>query len=216
MKNIIFSFLFGLALGITLTALYPVLTIGAKPSTAIKVEAKDLVRQVNQSEKVYARSADSLKVKSSTLQTELTGTRAELARAKQKSRSLQTTIYGLMDKTLDDNADAGIVYNSSCDSLIGTVEYLMQSSTEKDSLYEKVTSNLEEQLSNRESLLHLQNQQYQEIRSAFDQSIENQTALANESKLLTRQVKRQKLKSKVLSAVFLVLSGAAANYFLHR
>lgn len=216
MKNTVISFLLGLALGITFTALYPRLATNNSSSSASKALAKNLVKQVNQFEKSYAHSVDSFKVKSSKLQAELTDTRGELNKAKRKSRSLQTAIYDLLDKQMAEGTADSMVYDNTCDSLIGTVEDLMQTSNEKDSLYEQVASNLEEQLTSKDSVIFLKDQQYQEIRSAFNQGIENQTELAQENKQLNRQVKKQKLKSKVLSAALLILGGAATNYLLRR
>jgi hypothetical protein len=216
MKNIFIAFLLGLALGITLTTLYPLVAPNTSSPSAGKALAKDLVKQVNQSEKSYAQSVDSFKVKSSKLQAELTDTKAELNKAKQKSRSLQTAIYDLLDKQVEEDAGESTLHDNSCDSLIGTVEDLMQASSEKDSLYEQVALNLEEQLTGKDSVILLKDQQYQEIRSAFNQSIESQNGLAQENKQLNRQVKRQKFKSKVLSAALLILGGAATNYLLRR
>lgn len=216
MKNILISFLLGLALGITFTALYPLGASNTSPSSASKALAKNLAKQVNQSEKSYAQSIDSFKVKSSKLQAELADTKTELNKAKQKSRSLQTAIYDLLDKQVEEDAGDSTLYDNSCDSLIGTVEDLMQASNEKDSLYEKVALNLEEQLTSKDSVTFLKDQQYQEIRAAFNQSIENQNELAQENKQLNRQVKKQKFKSKILSAALLILGGAATNYLLRR
>jgi hypothetical protein len=96
-----------------------------------------------------------------------------------------------------------------------TVEQLMQSSSEKDSLYEIAASNLEDQIKNKDSTISLKDKQYNEVKTAFSKSIENSNGLLSQNKLLSKQVKRQKFKSKVLSAALFVLTGAAANYIIH-
>lgn len=214
MKNILISFLLGLALGITFTALYPLMASNTSSSSEGKALAKELTKQVNQSEKSYAQSVDSFKVKSSKLQSELTDSKAELNKAKQKSRLLQTAIYELLDKQPTEDRGDSMLYERPCDSLIEKVKSLVQSSNEKDSLYERIAFNMEEQLTGKDSIIFLKDQRYQEIRSAFNQSIKNQNDLAQENKQLNRKVRKQKLKSKVLSTALLILGGAATNYLL--
>jgi hypothetical protein len=185
------------------------------PLTPLAKVSTELKKEVTKAEVNYSKTFDSLKTRSVKLQSELTDTKTELSRAKQKNYSLQLTIYDLIDKQAEgkqrDNADM----NDNCDSLIVTVEQLMQSSSEKDSLYEKATSNLENQLKNRDSTITLKEKQYVEIKSAFTKSIENSNELTSQNKAFSKQVKRQKFKSKVLSAALFILAGAAANYIIH-
>ena len=104
--------------------------------------------------------------------------------------------------------------SNSCDSLIATVEYLMQSNSEKDSLYETANINLEQQVINKDSTIALKDEQYNMLKSSFNQSLSNQSALFDENKLLLKQVKKQKVKSKILSAALFIFSGAAINHLI--
>jgi hypothetical protein len=182
----------------------------SKPITKITTELK---KDVGKSEVNYSKAVDSLKTQRVKLQSELTDTKTELSKAKQKNYSLQLTIYDLIDKQAESKQESNA--NDNCDSLIVTVEQLMQSSSEKDSLYEKATINLEDQLKNKDSTISLKDKQYNEVKSAFNKSIENSSELTSQNKALTKQVKRQKFKSKVLSAALFILTGAAANYIIH-
>lgn len=209
MKYYFIVFGLGLALGLFFSFMYRTLLPDETPlPSVVKELPKKLETQVSKSETVYAKTFDSLKKQSVKLGTELKETKSELEKAKQKNYSLQVQVYSLLDRQTTTT-------DSSCDSLITTVEYLMQSSTEKDSLYENVTSNLEQQLSNKDSTNAIKDKQYQEIKIAFTKSIDGQKELIDQNKILNKQFKRQKLKSKVLGAALLIFAGAATNYLLH-
>lgn len=215
MKNNILSFLFGLLLGIALTLLFQFLMIDDYTPPVKKVEIKSIEKQVSKSEVNYTKTVDSLRSQSVKLQVQLSDAKTELTKAKQRAYSLQVTVYELLDKRLENEANGNANNTTSCDSLIVTVEDLMHSSSVKDSLYEKVNSNLEEQVKNKDSTIALKEEQYLDIKSAFKKSIENQNELLDQNKLLDKQVKKQKFKSKVLSAALFILTGAAANYIIH-
>lgn len=215
MKYYLITFVLGVAFGLFVSFMYCTMSGDTSQSKPVIRATTELEKEVAKSETSYTKAVDSLKIQSVKLLSELANTKTELTKAKQKAYSLQVTIYDLLDKRLENEAKGNIVNDSSCDSLIVTVEDLMQSSTQKDSLYEKVTSNLEDQLKNKDSTIALKDGQYLNIKSAFDKSLENQKELAGQNTLLNKQVKKQKFKSKVLSAALFILSGAAANYLIH-
>jgi hypothetical protein len=208
MKYYFIVFVLGLALGLFFSFMYRTLLPDNAPlSKTVKELPKKLEVQVAKTEITYTKTFDSLKRQSVKLGLELKQTKTELDKAKQKNYSLQVQVYSLLDRQNPTD--------SSCDSLITTVEYLMQSSTEKDSLYENVSSNLEQQLTNKDSTIAAKDKQYLEIKSAFTKSIEGQKELIDQNKILNKQFKRQKFKSKVLTAALLIFTGAATNYLIH-
>ena len=208
MKYYFIVFALGLALGLFFSFMYHTLLPDNTPlSKTVKDLPKKLEVQVAKTEITYTKTFDSLKRQSVKLGLELKQTKTELDKAKQKNYSLQVQVYSLLDRQNPTD--------SSCDSLITTVEYLMQSSTEKDSLYENVSSNLEQQITNKDSVIAAKDKQYLEIKSAFTKSIEGQKELIDQNKILNKQFKRQKFKSKVLTAALLIFTGAATNYLIH-
>jgi hypothetical protein len=213
MKYYFAAFVIGLLVGIAISFLYCTSLSNAPSTKPIAKLTTELKKEVAKSEVIYSKSVDSLKKQSVKLQLELTDTKTELSKAKQKNYSLQLTIYDLIDRQTQCERSSDT--NDNCDSIIVTVEQLMQSSSEKDSLYEKATSNLEDQLKNKESTITIKDKQYTEIKSEFDKSLQNSNELSGLNKQLNRQVKRQKFKSKVLSAALFILTGAAANYIIH-
>jgi hypothetical protein len=213
MKYYVIVFTLGLLLGLFFSFMYRTLLIDPIKPPVSKRSVVELKKEVAQSEINYSKAFDSLKTKSTKLENVLAGTKKSLTEAKKKNQSLTIQVYALIDKQKVQVFDK-IEDDTSCDSLITTVEYVMQSSSEKDSLYDVAVLNLEDQLKNKDSTLALKDEQYQNLKSSFDKSLSNQQLLLDENKLLGKQVKKQKFKSKVLSAVLFIFSGAAINHFI--
>lgn len=213
MKYYVIVFTLGLLLGLFYSFMYRTLFVDPGKPSVSKKSMVEIKKEVTQSEIVYTRNMDSLKKKNIKLEEELTGTKKTLAAVKQQNQSLKVQVYSLIDRVKEPSLQINAI-DSSCDSLITTVEYLMQSNTEKDSLYEIAALNLEEQLKNKDSTVALKDDQYKKLKKSFEKSLSSQQQLFDENKLLGRQVNKQKLKSKFLSAAIFIISGAAVNHFL--
>ena len=213
MKYHFIIFTIGLALGLFLSHMYRTFYDNVSPVVITKESPKKLEAQVSRNENTYSKTFDSLKRQSVKLQIDLKDTKAALNTVKAKNYSLQVQVYDLLDRHFEkkqrNNSDGG-----NCDSLASTVEELMQTSNEKDSLYEQASLNLEEQIKNKDSTIAVKDQQYQEIKEAFKKSTEEWKNAINENKSLNKNVKRQKFKSKILSTVLLIFAGAATNYLI--
>lgn len=212
MKYYFAAFIIGLLVGIAISFLYCTSLSNEPSSKPIAKATTELKKEVAKTEVSYSKSVDSLKKQSVKLQSELTDTKTELSKAKHKNYSLQLTIYDLIDRQAQSKQSSDT--NDNCDSLIVTVEQLMQSFSEKDSLYEQATTNLEDQLKNKDSTITLKEKQYTQIKSAFDKSLQSSNELSGINKQLIKEVKRQKFKSKILSAAFFIVTGVAANYLI--
>jgi hypothetical protein len=215
MKYYLITFILGVAFGLFVSFMYCTMLSDVPSTKPLPKITAELKKEVAKSEISYSKAVDSLKVQGVKLLSDLSDTKKELSRVKQKNYSLQLTVYDLIDKQSQAKKVGGVENNNGGDSLIVTVEELMQSSSEKDSLYERTTVNLEDQLKNKDSTITLKEKQYGDIKSAFTKSIETSNEVSAQNKLLTKQVKRQKFKSKVLSAAILILTGAATNYLIH-
>ena len=213
MKYYVIVFTLGLLLGLFYSFMFRTLFVVRVQPSVSKKSVVEVKKEVAQSEVVYAGHIDSLKKKNTKLEQELVVTKRTLTEVKQQNHSLKVQVYALIDRRKEPTVQLQEMDND-CDSLITTVEYLMQSSTEKDSLYEVVALNTEEQLKNKDSTITLKDEQYKKLKTSFEKSLSNQEQLIDENKLLDRQVKKQKLKSKFLSAAILIISGAAVNHFL--
>lgn len=215
MKYYLITFLLGVGFGLFVSFMYCTMLTETPYSKQVTKVTKELKKEVARSEINYSKRFDSLKIQSAKLQSDLSDTRSELSKAKQKNYSLQLTIHDLIDRKPEQNKPGKVEMTDNCDSLIVTVEELMQSYSEKDSLYERTAINLEKQLRNKDSALTLKDQQYSEVRTAFEKTIASTNELIAQNKSLGKQVKRQKFKSKVLSVGLFILTATTANYLIH-
>jgi len=214
MKYNLLCFAVGVLLGLFLGVVYCTATFNNNSSPLPIPSAKELQKEVTHFETGYRKSFDSLKNESAKLGSALNMAKTELQHAKQRSQLLQGEVYGLLDSQFKKQQSDTIAAITSCDSLAVTVRELIQANELKDTLYEHVTANLEDQVKNKDSTIALKDSQYSQLKTAFDHGVNNQTFLAEQNKLLNKEYKRQKLKSKFLSATLFVLSGAAAAYLL--
>jgi hypothetical protein len=216
MKNIILSFFVGLIIGCISAALFNAFDVDSEASIP-NTNFNELQKEAVKTETFYQKKIDSLKARSVGLNTALKGTKAELNKAKQKNNSLQTAIYQLLEKQYEGGGDStGSEQDYSCDSLKDTVKNLMEVSTQKDSLYEMVTQNLEEQLTLKDSSNAFKDQEFSKLKESFSESISQANSLFEQNKLLQKLLKKQKAKSRVVSGLLLVIVGAAANYLIHK
>jgi len=213
MKYYAIVFTLGLLLGLFFSFMYRTLLIDPYRPPVSKKSMVDLKKEVARSEVDYTKSFDSLKEKSSNLEVAYTGTKNALAEVKKQNQSLKKQVYHLIDRQKEQPFEHSEESNS-CDSLIATVEYLMQSNTQKDSLYETANINLGEQVKNKDSTIALKDEQYNMLKSSFSQSLSNQSTLFDENKLLLKQAKKQRAKSKILSAALFIFSGVAINHLI--
>lgn len=214
MKYHFIIFTLGLALGLFLSHMYRTCYDNASPIVINKESAKKLEVKVSKSEIVYTKTFDSLKKQSVKLALDLKDTRVALNAIRHKNYFLQVQVYDLLDKHFEKGQKNNSHIDATCDSLASTVEELIQTSNEKDSLYEQASLNLEKQIKNKDSTIAVKDQQYEHIKEAFSKSNEGWTTTLNENKKLSKQSKRQKFKNKILSTALLIFAGAATNYLI--
>lgn len=215
LKNALLFFALGLVFGIFLSFLWGQMLIPEyKPVVTIETP-KQLKKEVASSEAIYAKKADSLNRQNNQLAFQLSDTKAALVTANTKTASLQKEIFNLLDQRFTSQKNGPSHLDASCDSLANTIPVLIAASKEKDSLYSSEVADLESQVQNRDSVVTLQHQQYETLKASFTKSIEAQTILTSDNKALTKTVRQQRTKSKLLSATLFILSGAAATYLLH-
>jgi hypothetical protein len=139
-------------------------------------------------------------------------TKAELQKAKQDNKVLLELVDTLLAHSA--NATDTATKLAQCDSLSETVQVLIVSSNARDSLYEDLTTTLQAQVNNKDSVIGTQQEQYNTLKLSFDKSLAQQDVLSIQNLSLEKQVKRHKIKNKLLSAGVFILSGIAAYQLL--
>lgn len=214
MKINLLLFSIGLFLGLYLSFMYNVALSADNKQPSVRTTVKQLQKDVSKAETSFAKSFDSIQSENNKLKVGLSDTKAALQVAKQKSAALEQKVKTILQK--GETVDGPIAfYDPSCDSLIGTVKYMMQASTQKDSLYEEVQINLQAQIKNKDSTISLQSNQYQSLKSTFSKSIESQRELEKQNISITKAYKKQKIKGKVLTALLFIGSGVAVGYIIN-
>ena len=214
MKNNLLFLVIGFLLVIVCTVIingYLLIDDSYKPT---KVNPVVIQTKVESGEVKYQQALDSLTKGSQKLALELKSSKLLLEKSKKKNLVLQTQVYDLIDQNISIAWSDTAMRLSNCDSVKSKVEELITESNNKDSLYEVVNSNLEDQLKNKDSTIAVSDKKYINLKTAFDQSIEQGQLLVKENKQLSKSIRKQKVKSKLLSATLFVLTGVAANYLI--
>lgn len=208
-------FTLGLLLGLFFSFMYRTLVIDLPQPTISQKSVVELKKEVATSDASYAKSFDYLKRQSSMLGIELSTTKKSLQTVKSQNAQLRSEVSFLIRKQRDQKTEQPQIDNS-CDSVMTTVEFFMQSNAEKDSLYEAMTANLTAQVANKDSTITLKDAQNLNLKGTLEKSFSNQQLLVDENKLLGKQIRIQKVKSKLLSAALFIVSGAAINQLIRR
>jgi len=160
----------------------------------------------------FQGKVDSLTRNNNVLAGKVGNTKAELQKAKQDNKVLLELVDTLLAHSANTTDTATKL--AQCDSLSETVQDLIVSSNTRDSLYEDLTTTLQAQVNNKDSVIGTQQEQYNTLKLSFDKSLAQQDVLSIQNLSLEKQVKRHKIKNKLLSAGVFILSGIAAYQLL--
>lgn len=103
-----------------------------------------------------------------------------------------------------------------CDSLLNEVSLFIQENDRKDSLYETKLATLDSLVLVQGSIIQNDSLAYRNLQILFNEAVSRGEAIEIENSSLQKKLKRQKIKSKFVSIGLMLISGAAANYFIHR
>lgn len=177
-------------------------------------QVDNLVQKTNTKEKEIQVQIDSIAKASAVLSAEIKSLSSVLQKAKEKNQELAAAVIRA--------AKEKPVYNDSlsmladCDSLKTKALQLIVSNAEKDSLYDLVIEKQEKQIVKKDSAIQLHQQQYISLRNFFDESITQQRQLLDQNKLFQKQLKRQRVKNKLLSGITLIAAGITTHYLIKR
>lgn len=213
MNRIMFLVL-GLIIGIGGTMMFgnrkaaqPVIVTGMQTpadmkNTSVLVEAK------------FQERLDSLSQTNDNLTRKVSSSKTELQKAKQDNKVLLELVDTLLAHSAQTTDTATRL--AQCDSLGATVQELIVTTNLKDSLYEDMTSALQAQVSNKDSVISTQQERYNVLRLSFDQSLAQQDLLTAQHLGLEHKLKGFKIKNKLLSAGVFIISGIATYQFIHQ
>ncbi len=207
-KPIIYIVL-GIVIGIAITKLFtssnpcPEITAIAKPSL--------LKEQTSKKAMQFQNKVDSLQVVAKDLSNNLITSKASLAIAKNRTLVLQKQLVAATENKIVSNKEVGAL---DCPPEEDLLTELIEVNTYKDSLYETIDSTRVQQLQNKDAALAVKDSMYIALQQSFEQSMAEQQILYTQNSLFRKQIKRQRLGSKVVSAAILIVSVSAVNFLL--
>jgi hypothetical protein len=105
---------------------------------------------------------------------------------------------------------------TNCDSLTKEISFFIQESEIKDSLYEKQIGTLDNLVLTQDAIIKNDSVAYHNLQRLFHQAIVHGEVLEKDNRQLEQKMKRQKVKSKIVSLGLMLISGFATNYFIRR
>lgn len=160
----------------------------------------------------YNEKIIGLQNKNHELEEQVNVSKSALDRSRKNNAILEATLKDQVNRNFNLKDTAQIITN--CDSIAQTAFDLLESSTLRDSLCQALTGELELQILNRDSTMNLQDQQYDNLKFSYDRILTQQQVLLSNNILLKKDVKRAKVKNRVLSAGLLILGGMTTSLLL--
>jgi len=203
----------GILAGVAVVTLFKGGCSGDKIVTPVSPkQVDDLVHKTNTKEKAIQVQIDSISKASAVLSTEIRSLSGLLQKAKEKNQELAAALIRAAQKKPVYNDSLSMLMD--CDSLRTTALLLTVSNAEKDSLYDRVIEKQELQIVKKDSTIQLHRQQYISLKNSFDESITQQRLLLDQNKLFQKQLKRQRVKNKLLSGLTIIAAGITTHYLL--
>jgi hypothetical protein len=187
---------------------------GGKPPDGKIIPVKVLQAKVSDIENGYLTQIRALSRQNDSLKRIIGVNRKELMLQKQKLLNTETVVTRIVVKTKEvRDTVLKIVY---CDSLQTQVDSLISEVNCRDSLWEQHTEGLRKEIQNRDSAVAISQKSFEDLKSATENSFSQQKELQDRLNGAERKLKRKTIQSKVLAAVFMIISGITASLLLHR
>ncbi|MBL7730349.1 MAG: hypothetical protein JNM88_04160 [Chitinophagaceae bacterium] len=205
----------GIAGGVALSSLFRggCNNAAVKKTVTIK-QVNDLEEKTIRREKTIQLRIDSINKAAALLTSEILSLNNLLEKAKKQSLQLQTIVtYEALKKPAPGDT---LLRTQDCDTLRKTALQFIQATIEKDSLYEAVSNRQEQRITQKDSLVSLHRQQYNALRLSFDESITQQKLLVDQNRSFQKQLRKQRIKNKLLSGLTIIAAGITTSYLLRR
>jgi uncharacterized protein YggL (DUF469 family) len=162
----------------------------------------------------FQNKLDSFQNLNTGLKKQLTRSKAALSSSQNKTDVLSERIDELVavNETLNDTN----ALLDNCDSLKQTAKRFVIGTRTKDSLSAIVIKQSDSVIYAKDNIIALQQEQFQSLNLSFNQSIAQQKSLEYENEHVHKLLKRQKTKSRLLSAGAIILSGTVIYGLVHK
>lgn len=203
----------GIVIGITLTSLFrSTIKNGDTTATATPSIVKKLEEKTAAQEKQVQARIDAMNHKNILLQAEVEKLKDQLTENRIKSRKLQVITNTLAKKKTAVNDTALLL--ADCDTLKEKVVMLNRYIEVEEGLCDSIMVNQQQQLLQKDSVIALDREQYVNLRNSFAESIMEQKLLLDQNTFFKKQIRKQKIKSKIISGLSLVAAGITTRLLL--
>lgn len=155
----------------------------------------------------YHAKIDSIGNINRELRSQAVTSKSAILKVKQENRSLKQTINDLL--TIHYTATDTITRLQNCDSLAITLQEAEALSNKKDSIYETLTANLQQQIEMQDSIIEVQAFENDSLQTSYRNLLDQHTDLIAENTAQRKLIKRQKRGKGFLG----VVAGIAAGLF---
>lgn len=162
---------------------------------------KDLERQTFN----YKAKIDSIDGINQKLRSQAVSTQSAILKIKQENRSLKQTINDLL--TVHYTATDTAIKLQNCDSLAVILQETEAFSNKKDSIYESLTSNLQQQIESQDSIIDVLKFQNDSLQTSYRSLLEKHSALITENTEQRKTIKKQKKGKAFLGVVVATVAG---------
>ncbi|MCC7302504.1 MAG: hypothetical protein IT233_07680 [Bacteroidia bacterium] len=213
-KTIIITFLFGLISAISTYLLFDSMEGFRKEIKESKIVVKEMQQQVSSIETSYQEQIRYWVNKNMALQSRIQQTDLELERSRMKEKSIQGKILALISdsRTLTDT----ISIISNCDTLKEKITEFIAETNVKDSLCNAEITDLKTVILNQDSAMIVCQSSFTMLKQVTDSSLVMQSRLADELNKASKQLKKEKRRSKLLAVGAMILSGTTTFLLLQK
>jgi hypothetical protein len=214
MKNILVILFVFAALVIFIYCLFGRFFVKDNTLPLIKGEdAIALLDKMHTAEKKFSLKLDSMKQVNNELNQRITKNRTSLFTIKEENSSLKQTIDDLLSIHFSETDTAS--YYANCDSLASALVNLQEINNSKDSLYDGMITDYDLQLSIKDSMISLQQDQYDSLRGSLLGTLQQNQQLASENANQKEIIKRHKRGKHLLGGILVAVVGIFAVHVVH-
>ncbi|MBI2968893.1 MAG: hypothetical protein HYY40_13920 [Bacteroidetes bacterium] len=180
-----------------------------------KIAVKEMQGQVSAIENKYKNEIQYWVQKNNSLQKQIVKTETALGESRQRINFMRKKIEGTIEtpsalKVLPNGEDLG----GACDSLKEQVTQFISEAAIGDSLCDNEIFDLKTVIQNKDSALTVCEKSFFAMNNVVNNSLAQQTALADKLNLVDKKLRRENRKTKFLSAAVFVLSGVTTTLLL--
>ena len=172
-----------------------------------------LLDKMNATEKYFAVKIDSLKQVNADLNQSIIKARSSLSAVKKENVSLRQSIDELLSVHYSET-DTSVLL-SNCDSLANALVDFKDLDQVKDSIYEVMVADLQSQLSVKESMISLKQDECDTIRGSLAAIAFQNQQLVTENINQAATIKKHKRGKRLLSGILVVVAGVFAISAIH-